>query len=275
MICIAGDCYEDGEHKFAGFVRMGIYMDKHRIYNENIDIKADNTINFYNKRAERIKDMENPYMAVLLGDSNPERAKVWNEFEKSFILPKLKIDKNSDVLDVGCGMGRWAETIIPVCKSYTGIDFSDKMIDIAKQRCCFQNKDYHFENISFMDFIRKEVKSHKKFNRVLISGVCMYINDRELSEAFKDIDLLLDKMAVIYMEETVGIRERLTLKEFPSEVLKDTYNVIYRTKEEYALEYSTLIESGFAIMEQEFFPALVENEKHMETDRWYAILERN
>ena len=57
--------------------------------------------------------MANPYVSVLLGDQNPEYALAWNTFEKENILPKMDINDTCNVLDIGCGIGRWAEVLIP------------------------------------------------------------------------------------------------------------------------------------------------------------------
>lgn len=89
-------------------------MNEHRIYGKKHTINAESIQRFYNNRAREIKKMSNPYVTVLLGDQNPKHAVDWNAFEKNFILPQLKIHTNSSVLDVGCGIGRWAESVIPI-----------------------------------------------------------------------------------------------------------------------------------------------------------------
>lgn len=114
--------------------------------------------------------MNNPYVAVLLGDQNPHHALDWNKFEKEHILKKMKIDSNSCVLDIGCGIGRWAESIIPISKYYLGTDFSAEMINVAKQRCKYNGCYYDFINTSFQ---KLNQITQKKFNRVIICGVCI------------------------------------------------------------------------------------------------------
>ncbi|MBS7368819.1 MAG: class I SAM-dependent methyltransferase, partial [Oscillospiraceae bacterium] len=99
-----------------------------RIYGESFDIDASRTRELYNKRSERLSQMQNPYTSVLLGDQNPEYAVKWNAIEKETILPLLGVEKTSSVLDLGCGIGRWAETVIPLCGQYTGVDFSEGMV---------------------------------------------------------------------------------------------------------------------------------------------------
>lgn len=58
-------------------------MSEHRIYEKKHDINTKNTQDFYNDRARRIEEMDNPYVAVLLGDQDPKHAVDWNEFEKN------------------------------------------------------------------------------------------------------------------------------------------------------------------------------------------------
>lgn len=112
-------------------------MSSHRIYEEKHDIDTDNTKNFYDQRAKNIGNMSSPYVAVLLGDQDPQHAVDWNTFEKTFILPQLKVNKSSSVLDIGCGIGRWAESIIPEAGYYLGTDFSGEMIKIGSAEMFF------------------------------------------------------------------------------------------------------------------------------------------
>ena len=80
-------------------------MKQNRIYGKKVEINTEHTRDFYNSRAKNIKNMNNPYVSVLLGDQNPEYALEWDSFEKENILPKMQIDETCRVLDIGCGMG--------------------------------------------------------------------------------------------------------------------------------------------------------------------------
>ena len=247
-------------------------MSEHRIYEQKKDIKEQNTIDFYNNRALRISQMECPYTAVLLGDQNPEHAKDWNEFEKQYIMPHLKINNTSMVLDIGCGIGRWSETVIPMCDFYLGTDFSEKMIEVAKARCDDLKGSFEFKHLSFQETVSAPVE--KKFDRVIICGVCMYINDNELEKCITSLEKHLDEHCIMYFTETIAVEKRLTLCEFPSEALKADYDVIYRTAEQYNELYRPLISKGFKIFKQDFLPHLNNEKGFSETERWYTIFER-
>lgn len=153
-----------------------------RIYGESFDIDASRTRELYNKRSERLSQMQNPYTSVLLGDQNPEYAVKWNTIEKETILPLLGVEKTSSVLDLGCGIGRWAETVIPLCGRYTGVDFSEGMVNIAKERCCeLMNENNRFICSSVQDYLGG-LSADERFDVIIIAGVCMYMNDPDVKQ---------------------------------------------------------------------------------------------
>lgn len=51
-----------------------------------------------------------------------------------FIKPWLKKLQGLDILDYGCGTGCLVESILPYVSSYTGIDHSKEMLEIAQRR---------------------------------------------------------------------------------------------------------------------------------------------
>lgn len=250
-------------------------MADNRVYGRKVDINTENTREFYNNRAKAMQDMENPYVSVLLGDQNPEYAVAWNKFEKENILPKMGIDESSRVLDIGCGMGRWAETLIPRSGYYCGTDLSSEMVMRARERNQYEGKTYDFLNYGFQDFCAlPEDKLPCLFNRLWICGVMMYINDEALFKGMEQLLQKMDQSVRVYFTETIALKERLTLNEFYSEALKADYDVIYRTEAEYNEVYKSWLSAGFRIVEQGMLPHLNKEKEYSETDRWYTILER-
>ncbi len=248
-------------------------MAEHRIYNDKFDINTQNTIDFYNARAKRINEMECPYTAVLLGDQSPKHAEEWYLHDKLNLLPLLQVDSESEVLDIGCGIGRWAEYSIPVCKYYYGVDFSCEMIKLAKERCVFPDRDYDFATASFQETVNSTEHTHK-FNRVVISGVCMYINDSDLSMCMEKLNDILDDHCIILIKEPIALIQRLTLNEFESESLKSTYDAIYRTREEYSALFQPLMDKGFTIKHESRLDTAEHEKKFSETGRWFIVFER-
>ena len=212
---------------------------------------------------------------MLLGDQNPEYAMQWNIFERDNILPKLKITKDCDVLDLGCGMGRWAQHVIPLCHTYCGVDFSSEMIRAAQKQDYGKEGNFLFLNRSLKEFLADHTeKPVSRFNRLIIVGVFMYINDDELSGYMKKLMNLFRDNAIFYFAETVGLKQRLTLREYYSETLGCSYDAIYRTPDEYGQVFQILEQNGCRKVEQGFFPKLNHEESFQETDRWYSIFEK-
>lgn len=245
-----------------------------RIYGDRVDLKADKDIReFFDKRADKyMEGKKNRYTTVLLGDENPEYAGMWNQYEIDFILPYLRVEKTHKVLDIGCGVGRWAETMVPICGTYVGVDFSGEMVRAAREHFS-DAQNATFVQSSFQDIFSERVVTDQKFDVVIIAGVSMYINDRELMECFAQLRKILNKDAIVYMEESVGVRERLTLDGIWSENLGDNYHAIYRTKEEYMQLLQPLLVNA-EVLKTDYFENL--DKKNMtETSHLYILLKNN
>lgn len=250
-------------------------VDKHRIYEQKIAIEENHTKTFFDMRAKNMQQMVCPYMAVLLGDQEPKHSDNWNKFEKKYILPKMEITSKNAVLDIGCGIGRWAESVIPLCGYYYGSDFSSQMIKTAKERIHFKDCQYEFKNESFQALLNQPADGFKrKFDRLIIDCVCMYINDADISGCYQKLLGLLDEHAILYFVETVAISKRITLSDFYSSALQTNYDAIYRTPEEYNAYYDIFTRNGFQIKEQNYLPHDNQGKEFYETDRLYTILEK-
>ena len=240
-----------------------------RVYGEKVNIDTVNTISFYNQRAKTIKNREQEYTTVLLGDRDPEYAVKWDEYEKGFVLPKIMLNRNKVVLDLSCGMGRLADAVSDKVKEYYGVDFSSKMIAVAKQNV--RNNNCHFYTMSIVDALSDPKITARKYDLVLMAGVSMYINEDELKESYRLLRNLVNKDSLFYFEESVGKIERLTLNHIWSEDLQDYYGAIYRTRE----EYKSLIDEYINGVEyiEEGYMNFLDKEEQTETSHWYALLQ--
>ena len=239
-----------------------------RVYGEKVNIDTVNTISFYNQRAKTIKNREQEYTTVLLGDQDPEYAVKWDEYEKGFVLPKLMLNRNKVVLDLGCGMGRLADAVSDKVKEYYGVDFSSEMIAVAKQNV--RNNNCHFYTMSIVDALSDPKITARKYDLVLMAGVSMYINEDELKESYRLLRNLVNKDSLFYFEESVGKIERLTLNHIWSEDLQDYYGAIYRTREEYkSLIRECMKEAEFI---EEGYMNFLDKKEQSETSHWYAVL---
>lgn len=197
-----------------------------RVNEKHVNIDYQKTKDFFKHRAEKFQE-NNPYSVTMYQDNNKELVRERNEYETEKLLSLLSIDKESEILDVACGIGRWADAIKTEVKKYCGIDFSDELIRIATERNKRDNYYYYVGSTSQLEKIIKQ-KRKGKFNIVLIVGIMLYLNDNDVIEMLQQIERCCEKEAVICIREPIGIEERLTLKDYYSDELKCDYNAIYR-----------------------------------------------
>ena len=240
---------------------------ENRIYGKKIDIDTNNTMSFYNQRAKTIEKREQVYTTVLLGDQDPDYSTRWDEYEKSYVIPRLSLDNNKTVLDLGCGMGRWADTLSDKCAYYYGVDFSAEMIEVARKKR--RNNNCCFYNLSIVDALEDKRITCRNYDIIIVTGVAMYVNDEELLVCYNKLKKLVNRKTIIYFEESVGKKERLTLNHIWSDNLNDYYEAIYRTRE----EYLDFIRQSMEMVEfyEEGYMDLLDKKEQSETSHWYAI----
>ena len=245
-----------------------------RIKNDKSDISYDDTSKFFDNRVKKFKN-ENPYSVTMYQDKNPNLVRERNEKETKKLIPKLELNEKSKVLDVACGIGRYSDAIKTEIEEYCGLDFCEGLIDIARER----NKgliNRHFY-ISRNEFIAEKLKENKEgtFDRILLIGALVYLNDSEVLKTLSAIESVCMNKAIICIREPIGIEDRLTLKENYSEELEDTYNAIYRTRDELVEMFQrTLINKGFKIVEEDFLFKDQNLNNRKETTQYYFILKR-
>ena len=110
-----------------------------------------------------------------------------------------------------------------------------------------------------------------KFDAVIIAGVSMYINDQVLAQCYGELSTILNKGAIVYIEESIGVEKRLTLNNIWSENLNSDYHAIYRTREEYKKILTPLLKQT-KVLADDYFNVLDKKELS-ETSHWYTLLE--
>ncbi len=203
-----------------------------RVYADKIEIDNNSTKEFWENRANNINNLQ----TVLLGsDKTGIEQNTRNEHEKLIVESVVKQIQNPRILDIGCGIGRWAENLINQFDSYTGVDFSEGFINFASEK--FANySNIKFYNNSILNLDKEILDS--KFNFIICTGVLMYVNDSNIFDIFKAFRRVTPEY--VYIQESISLMDvRLTLNQFESKDLKTNYNAIYRTKQEYEEYFKT------------------------------------
>ena len=203
-----------------------------RVYTDKIEIDNNSTKEFWENRANNINNLQ----TVLLGsDKTGIEQNTRNEHEKLIVESVIKQIQNPRILDIGCGIGRWAENLINQFDSYTGVDFSEGFINFASEK--FANySNIKFYNNSILNLDKEILNS--KFNFIICTGVLMYVNDSNIFDILKAFRRITPEY--VYIQESISLMDaRLTLNKFESKDLQTNYNAIYRTKQEYEEYFKT------------------------------------
>lgn len=233
-----------------------------RLYGEKKDINPDDVKNFFSDRANR--DLESDLSIVLFQEK--ENSEQRHIEEKKLFHEHINVD-GKIILEVGCGIGRWAEALHDKCESFLGIDYTEDLIEIAK-------KSYDFDNCKFQVMSATDIKADTllikpPFDVIIFSGVLMYINDDDIKLVFNELNrICADDKKLFIMEPVSRMGSRLTLKDFYSEGLEADYNAIYRTEEEYMELFEIL--NYNKIFADDIFEDL---SNHSETHYKYFVIE--
>ncbi len=238
---------------------------KTRIKNKSVDIKINSTKEFWQTRVQNGYNLK----TVLLNEEvNDDVIKNRNIKESNLVKSFLDPNKKYKILDIGCGIGRWVENLFIYIDQYTGIDYTDGFIKLAKNK--YKQTNLEFIQMSATDINISLLRDN--YDLSILTGICMYINDKDLPNLFLTINNLTND--IIYLQESVSLTEgRLTLDNFYSNDLRQNYSAIYRTIPEYEnllIQYCTnfkLLASGL----------LLDNKtgNRKETNASYWILKRS
>lgn len=245
-----------------------------RIVNSVEKIQYEETQNFFKGRASKFNE-ENPYSVTMYQDNNPQLVIERNIHEISVLKPLLDLNEESSVLDIACGIGRWADSMNENINKYCGIDFSPELIEIAHKRNSACEKKTFLVGAANETKKVLEENNQGKFNVVLLIGILMYLNEDDVIDTLMQIVDVLEEHAVICVREPVGLDNRLTLKNFYSQELKDNYNAIYRTRTELMNIFKeTLLKNGFEITKEGFLFEKASLNNRSETEQYYYIFRR-
>lgn len=242
-----------------------------RVYGENVDIDPTAVAAFFAGRARRAASAE-PLTSVLYQDGNPELARARDQYEKQLILPELALGEQDAVLDVGCGIGRWAQPVLDAGAHYCGTDFSDELLHVARTR--ITHPKARFVTCPVQALNLETLDQPGGFSRVIIAGVLIYLNDTDLLRALTAVAASAAPRCLIYLREPVATGARLTLDQHWSSDLEQSYSAVYRPEAELNSAFGrTLLAAGFALrMAADLYPADLNN--RADTTQRYYLLER-
>ena len=145
-------------------------------------MKADSTIDAYNKNADKYADKFMDFEAYR---------------EKIRLFKKSYLPKGSGIFDVGCGPGNNAAFLMNLEAGYKieGIDLSIEMINLAKRNapeCSFRVQDI------------RDINPDKDFDAIIASFCIVHLSDAETALLIQKISKMLKVNGSLYLSFMEG-----------------------------------------------------------------------
>lgn len=174
-----------------------------------------------------------------------QRYEVWTTLFEQYIKPNMK------VMDAGCGSGIFSIYLAKKGNIVTGIDGSEKMIQLCRSRSIENNIEIKFHQ-AFLPF--ENIHDHEKQNIILCSSVLEYIIDYEVViSQFKQL-LNPNGLLIISMPNKNSWYRKIEKYIFKLTGRPYSYQFIQHIEIE-KLFTERLNKSGFELLEINYYPS--------------------
>jgi ubiquinone/menaquinone biosynthesis C-methylase UbiE len=160
--------------------------------------------------------------------------------QKRHIFKALKFNRQWQILDMGCGAGRWASAFAKKSTYVIGIDNSPALLKIAES----QARRLSISKVKFIESSIIDFSYPERFDLIFIGGVLLYINDDELLQLTTNFKDLLKPKGKLVLLESISMKERIFKSYSYQEHLQAPYSAIYRRADEYEVLFG---QNGFRL----------------------------
>lgn len=203
--------------------------------------------NFWEMQALKAQSLRLEGISNLEEDPKLLDKKIKHEYKK--VMDWVNFNpKISNVLDLGSGTGQWSFRFSKIAKNVTAVEYSREMLNLAIEVSNI-NK---VENVEFIHESAQNFFAEKKFDLIWISGLLIYLNDRECEELINNCSKMISASGSLILRDATGYPNHYEINNQYSESLNSYYSACYRT----AKEYSELFRKfGFMpIKDEDMFP---------------------
>lgn len=108
---------------------------------------------FWNRQASSAESA----ISAVDGSQSEEVVQHTGRWSAAQVQAALAIGDGDDVLELGCGIGRIGRELAPECRSWTGVDISENMIDFAGHRLSgLDNVTFHKLHRTSLDMLEDD-----------------------------------------------------------------------------------------------------------------------
>jgi len=194
-----------------------------------ININKKNVERFWDAQADKIENIGDHFQSGMLED-NLFLSEFRKKMEEHNFDKLIEMESINTVLELGCGSGRWSTYLSDKAENITAVDFSNKMIELAKSSQPINS------NIEYIQEKAQDYLSNKDYDLIYLSGVMQYLTDSDITAMIKNIKKMSHKDTILLTRDSVS-------------VLKDSFH----KDGEYPVIYRRLIEYSQAFEKEGFY----------------------
>lgn len=216
---------------------------------------------FFTRRSSRIQELG---LLKVTMYQDEELARRRDAHEKETLLPTLGVTRDTRVMDIGCGVGRWADLLAPQVAAYLGTDFCEAYVSAAQERldsAGLPRTTHRCQYLAAEDISVTALSITPPFDLVIVAGLLTFLNDDDVLTLLRKLPDLTERQGTIYIREPVGLEGRLTLREHYSEELGEYYHAVYRSVQEYEALFRQTLNTFQFLRDQPLYPADLCNRK--------------
>jgi len=154
--------------------------------------KINNYKDIWNKRVHSLKSG-----AIAVDGSTDEETLLSNgKWTADQMMSALNISPNDIVLEMGCGVARIGKLLAPKCKKWIGVDISENMLDVAKDRLA------DFNNVEFHTLMRNDLSciEDNSIDKIYTVAVFCHLDKEDLFNYMREFYRVLKPGGIIYVE---------------------------------------------------------------------------
>jgi SAM-dependent methyltransferase len=133
----------------------------------------------------------------------------------------VSLNNKMTVLELGAGAGRWAVSLAPLVKHYIAVDFSQQMLEVAREKA----EKNHLRNITFCKAAAQDFIPNCPIDIAYLSGISQYLYDEDFRVLLNHLSPFLRPNAILIDRSTIHLRNRQHSQ-------RTDYFCIYRTADE-------------------------------------------
>lgn len=193
---------------------------------------------------ERGKRFERVIAEMANLEPDPGLQAMKSRLEREMILPRLNLNPEMRILDLGAGYGQWAILMAPFVKEVCAVEYSRSMLEAGRKEVLEKG----LANITFINSAAEDFLVDEEWDLVFISGLLLYLDDEQARAVGRNVAGMVGAGKRVFLREAVSLLpSRYIIDSEWSDALASQYSALYRREEEIMKLFKplSLIDKGY------------------------------